>query len=1385
MAAGAEAATVATAVATLSAATSLSPGPLLQLMPTSYANTSTVISRTVRNSAAQPGHTGGTAEPLKQSTPGILDRPDVTLDAGVDKQRGGGVAGPASRFARGRLRTAGGGEECVAVKLVWRRGATAGGEAGGPVASLTARRIRLKKMLRLGKDRRSNAHQQGYLPRRERQARRHRGGNDSSSTPGRDAASAAGPSRSAVSLLRPMHSASTASTTASFIGLAAQPGRVAAVSEPPTPPTALVVLDLTDVTFDAGVDTQRSGAANVAGPSDGVRFPPWIPPDRRSKPAPVPIRPGPAVRLSGPAPVRGNDVTQPVPPTVSPTVVESYSGSYDSLFGLPTSHEAGGILDSSGRLSGATAVLAKKAELGDAAAQCAFGALHEDGRKAGLQRSDLVEAARWYRAAGDKSSEAQRRLAQMYLDGRGMAPDDDQAATHFRRAAEMGDAIAQLRIGMMLELGRGVPKDGWEAVKWYRPSADQGIADAQYAMGLVYLQGHRRNAGQRRDSSGSRASMDRELVREAVQGGDNGDDGDDNTEQPFVGAQSRASEPYTREDAAAVDIREALKYLKKAARQDHCLALLELGRVHEVGLAAIGMPVDDARAAWYYQHAAELGHPIALRILGLMYEKGRGVARDPRKAEELLARAADLGDVTASGLLDVLRGQGVGTVSSSSSTTVPLPSSSAKPSAPLKKPIPPQTLNAASSLSPLPTNQPPESDEFLFWRPRPLRDRSEMLSQGTLSAETIPLFADSTKDFVTPVESMQEIINSLREKLQPIEVDRCIKNLCDKATEKRESALDEIRSWFSTDSTDRNILLFHGDAWSGKSVFFACTIDDLKRDHTAIVFVCDYNNLDRSNARRAIATLAIQIAEFVSDQARLSLDTISKQEVQSLPLSNLFHRLIAQPLMTLNSARIIIAIDALDELRADVDELRADVDELCLAEFLAVDSFGPGLLVRGVRDDDEGVIRLAFRCSHEPHSGHSESEKEKNRQLAAESAKLLSSPLLHDAAKRNRAGICRLLLDCGGVDVNAIGPPPTLGTALHAAAQARADDVFGLLLDEGVDPLARNADGKTAPDLYPDYFEMLERKAKRKTVLQVSFIMAESNDALSSAVDALAATLLAAGGAGDRDPVDAAAVRARTADAAAIARLIDHTLLAPAATINDVRSVCADAVRLGAATVCVNSSMVPVAARALRDAQPAAPAPQPHIVRAIAVVGFPFGAACTEAKAREAEAAVAAGAAEIDMVLHLGLLKSGDLAAALADVRAVVRAAAPAPVKVIIESALLDPREIVAASYLACLAGAAFVKTSTGYAPGGGGATVQAVRIMYAVANSKGLGWDAPPLIKASGGIRSLATVRSMLAAGASRIGASGTQAIVDELLREQGALPQVSSSASTSTGGY
>ena len=154
----------------------------------------------------------------------------------------------------------------------------------------------------------------------------------------------------------------------------------------------------------------------------------------------------------------------------------------------------------------------------------------------------------------------------------------------------------------------------------------------------------------------------------------------------------------------------------------------------------------------------------------------------------------------------------------------------------------------------------------------------------------------------------------------------------------------------------------------------------------------------------------------------------------------------------------------------------------------------------------------------------------------------------------------------------------------------------------------------------------------------------------------------------------------------------------------------------------------------------------------IAVVGFPLGAALTSAKAFEAREAVRQGAREIDMVINIGALKSKDYALVLEDIRAVVEASRPAPVKVILETSQLTRDEKIISSALSKAGGAAFVKTSTGF--GGGGATAEDVALMRAVVGPE-MG------VKASGGVRNLEDAQKMLQAGADRLGASASVAIV------------------------
>ncbi|MBF4577604.1 deoxyribose-phosphate aldolase [Frondihabitans sp. VKM Ac-2883] len=209
-----------------------------------------------------------------------------------------------------------------------------------------------------------------------------------------------------------------------------------------------------------------------------------------------------------------------------------------------------------------------------------------------------------------------------------------------------------------------------------------------------------------------------------------------------------------------------------------------------------------------------------------------------------------------------------------------------------------------------------------------------------------------------------------------------------------------------------------------------------------------------------------------------------------------------------------------------------------------------------------------------------------------------------------------------------------------------------------------------------------------------------------------------------------------------IARLIDHTLLKPEATRADVDALIAEAAELGTYSVCVSPSMLPVVI------------PEGSDLKVAVVCGFPSGKHTSAVKAAEAAESVSLGADEIDMVIDIGAAKAGDFDGVERDIAA-VRAAAPAPtvLKVIIESAALTDDEIVAVSKAAESAGADFVKTSTGFHPTGR-ATEHAVELMAATV--------APRLgVKASGGVRSLDDARQMVAAGATRLGVSGSRAML------------------------
>lgn len=213
---------------------------------------------------------------------------------------------------------------------------------------------------------------------------------------------------------------------------------------------------------------------------------------------------------------------------------------------------------------------------------------------------------------------------------------------------------------------------------------------------------------------------------------------------------------------------------------------------------------------------------------------------------------------------------------------------------------------------------------------------------------------------------------------------------------------------------------------------------------------------------------------------------------------------------------------------------------------------------------------------------------------------------------------------------------------------------------------------------------------------------------------------------------------------AALARIIDHTLLRPDAVEAEIAELCATARRYAFRTVCVQPVFVAQAARALAGTG----------VGVSAVVAFPHGASVTEIKVAEARRARADGATELDLVANLGWIRAGQLAAVKDEVAAVVAAAAGAPVKVILETALLagDDGRKVEAARAAVAGGAAFVKTSTGFGPGG--ATASDVSLLrLALGPSVG--------IKASGGVRTRAEALALVAAGADRIGASASVDLV------------------------
>jgi len=253
--------------------------------------------------------------------------------------------------------------------------------------------------------------------------------------------------------------------------------------------------------------------------------------------------------------------------------------------------------------------------------------------------------------------------------------------------------------------------------------------------------------------------------------------------------------------------------------------------------------------------------------------------------------------------------------------------------------------------------------------------------------------------------------------------------------------------------------------------------------------------------------------------------------------------------------------------------------------------------------------------------------------------------------------------------------------------------------------------------------------------------MPRSNEEWAAAVKAHVDRILA-----DRSQPKPSAVSSLTVPDSSFAATIDHTLLKPDATAEEIDKICDEAIRYKFQSCCVNGANVVQVASRLQGSTSVP----------CAVIGFPLGAGTSSVKAYEAKTAIADGAQEIDMVINLGALKSEDYALVYSDILAVVEASSPKVVKVIIETVFLTVEQKIAACYIATEAGAGFVKTSTGFL--GGGASPGDVTLMKRAVSYKG-----NVKVKASAGVRTFEKCLEMFHAGADRIGTSSGAAIMEK----------------------
>jgi TPR repeat protein len=286
-----------------------------------------------------------------------------------------------------------------------------------------------------------------------------------------------------------------------------------------------------------------------------------------------------------------------------------------------------------------SAELVKKAEGGDATAQCVLGGCYQLG--SGVVKNEK-EAVKWYIKSAEKgNAEAQWSLALCYVTGSGISKDEKEAAKWYKKSAEQGDPVGQCGLGACYAKGIGVSKDEKEAVRWLTKSADQGVSEAKALLGLIQAE----NDAQKilKDvESGSFQSKKEELFKKLLEKAESGD----------ASSQKLVGNCYFKGDGVSKDEKVAVKWLRKSAEQGNSKAQADLGACYFSGR---GVPVDEAEGFKWSKKAAEQGDPAAQCNLGFKYFEGKGVHEDKKEALKWFRKASEQGIIQACSMLEVLK----------------------------------------------------------------------------------------------------------------------------------------------------------------------------------------------------------------------------------------------------------------------------------------------------------------------------------------------------------------------------------------------------------------------------------------------------------------------------------------------------------------------------------------------------------------------------------------------------------------------------------------------------------------------------------------------------------------------------------------------------------